>query len=63
MGRAIHRHAQREWAYARLFRSNQERLESLPRWLDGYNRPRPHAGLSGQTPMSVLVNKVDGNDN
>jgi transposase InsO family protein len=53
---------QREWAYRRLFRSNDERLASLPRWLDAYNRRRPHAGLKGQTPMSVLVNKVDGND-
>jgi len=53
---------QREWAYRRLFRSNDERLASLPRWLDAYNRRRPHAGLAGQTPMSVLVNKVDGND-
>lgn len=53
---------QREWAYARLYRSNAERLESLPRWVDAYNRRRPHAGLNGQTPMSVLVNKVDGND-
>ncbi len=49
-------------AYARLFRSNAERLASLPRWLDAYNRRRPHAGLAGLTPMSVLVNKVDGND-
>jgi transposase InsO family protein len=54
---------QREWAYARLFQSNQERLEALPRWLDSYNRRRPHAGLAGQTPMAVLVNKVEGNDN
>ncbi len=53
---------QREWAYARLFRSNDERLASLPGWVDAYNRRRPHAGLEGQTPMSVLVNKVDGND-
>jgi transposase InsO family protein len=53
---------QREWAYARLFRSNEERLRSLPAWVDAYNRRRPHAGLAGQTPMSVLVNKVDGND-
>ena len=53
---------QREWAYRRLFRSNDERLASLPRWLDTYNRRRPHAGLKGQTPMSVLVNKVGGND-
>jgi transposase InsO family protein len=54
---------QREWAYARLFRSNPERLDSLPGWLATYNRRRPHTGLGGQTPMSVLVNKVDGNDN
>jgi transposase InsO family protein len=53
---------QREWAYARLFTSNEERIGSLPRWLDSYNRRRPHAGLAGQTPMAVLVNKVDGND-
>lgn len=54
---------QREWAYARLYRSNQERLDRLAGWLDSYNRRRPHAGLRGQTPMSVLVNKVEGNDN
>jgi transposase InsO family protein len=53
----------REWAYARLFRSNDERLRSLAAWVESYNRRRPHAGLAGQTPMSVLVNKVDGNDN
>jgi len=54
---------QREWAYARLFRSNDERLATLPGWVDAYNRRRPHAGLDGQTPLSVLVNKVDENDN
>ena len=53
---------QREWAYARLFRSNAERLDSLPRWLDTYNRRRPHAGLGGLSPLTVLVNKVGGND-
>jgi transposase InsO family protein len=53
---------QREWAYRRLFRSNDERLASLPGWVDAYNRRRPHAGLDGQTPLAVLVNKVDGND-
>jgi transposase InsO family protein len=54
---------QREWAYARLFRSNQERLATLPGWVDAYNRRRPHAGLDGLTPLSVLVNKVNENDN
>jgi len=53
---------QREWAYARLFRSNDERLATLPGWVDAYNRRRPHAGLGGQAPMSVLVNKVEEND-
>lgn len=53
---------QREWAYARLFRSNDERLATLPPWVAAYNRRRPHAGLHGQAPMSVLVSKVDGND-
>jgi transposase InsO family protein len=53
---------QREWAYARLFRSNDERLATLPGWVDAYNRQRPHAGLDGQTPLSVLVNKVEKND-
>jgi transposase InsO family protein len=54
---------QREWAYARLFRSNDERLATLPGWVDAYNRRRPHAGLDGLTPLSVLVNKVNENDN
>jgi transposase InsO family protein len=54
---------QREWAYARLYRSNAERLAALPRWVDAYNRRRPHAGLDGLTPLTVLVNKVGGNDN
>jgi transposase InsO family protein len=53
---------QREWAYSRLFGSNQERLDSLPVWLDFYNHRRPHAGLGGQSPMAALVNKVGGND-
>ncbi len=36
---------------------------SLAAWVATYDRRRPHAGLAGQTSMSVLVNKVDGNDN
>jgi transposase InsO family protein len=53
---------QREWAYARLFRSNDDRLATLSNWVDAYNRRRPHAGLDGQTPLSVLVKKVEKND-
>ena len=41
-----------EWAYVRLYRSNQDRLRSLPRWLDAYNRKRPHTALGGLPPIS-----------
>ncbi len=51
-----------EWAYARLYRSNEERLRAFPRWLASYNRHRPHTALGGLPPMVVLVNKVGGND-
>ncbi len=44
----------REWAYVRLYRSNQERLRALPRWVNHYNRRRPHTALGGQPPMSAL---------
>lgn len=50
----------REWAYAELYESNQERLDALPVWLDYYNHHRTHTELKDQTPMSVLVNNVGG---
>jgi len=50
-----------EWAYGNLYRSNQERLVALPRWVDFYNHRRPHTSLDGQVPMTVLVNNVRGN--
>lgn len=53
----------REWAYAELYLSNQERLDALPRWLDYYNHHRTHTELKKQTPMSVLVNNVGGKYN
>jgi transposase InsO family protein len=49
-----------EWAYGRLYRSNNERRQALPRWLRSYNHRRPHTSLDGLTPMAVLVNNVDG---
>ncbi|GIU98501.1 MAG: hypothetical protein KatS3mg014_0117 [Actinomycetota bacterium] len=51
----------KEWAYARLYRSNEERLRQLPRWLAFYNHRRPHTALGGLPPMVVLVNKVGRN--
>jgi transposase InsO family protein len=45
---------QDEWAYARRYRSNAERLRQLPRWLYRYNVRRPHGGISGAVPASRL---------
>ena len=45
---------QNEWAYARPYGSNDERLRALPRWLYRYNHRRPHGGISGAVPASRL---------
>jgi transposase InsO family protein len=50
-----------EWAYARLYRSNNERRRALARWLRFYNHRRPHTSLDGLTPMAILVNNAGGN--
>jgi transposase InsO family protein len=50
-----------EWAYARFYLSNHARLQALPRWLDFYNRRRPHTALKGLTPWATIVNKLGGN--
>ena len=49
----------REWAYARLYTSNEERLAALPGFVEFYNRRRPHTSLAGLSPMAV-VNNVHG---
>ena len=49
----------REWAYARAYRSNRERLEALPVFVDFYNQRRPHTALGGLSP-SAVVNNVRG---
>jgi transposase InsO family protein len=50
-----------EWAYGRLYRSNDERRRALAPWLRFYNHRRPHTSLDGLTPMAILVNNVGGN--
>ena len=50
-----------EWAYARPYRSNAERLAAFGPFLDHYNHGRPHTALHGLTPMQVLVNNVSVN--
>jgi len=49
----------REWAYGRPYGSNEERAEALPRFVDFYNRARPHTALGGRSPLDV-VNDVSG---
>jgi transposase InsO family protein len=50
-----------EWAYVRLYPTNDARLNALPSWLDHYNYNRPHTALDGKAPMQVLVSNVSGN--
>jgi len=53
-----------EWAYARPFANTLERIASLPRFIDFYNRRRPHWSLAGQPPISrVPVNNPRGKNN
>lgn len=50
-----------EWAYARPYRSNEERLAALPDWVDFYNHGRPHTAISGLTPHQALVHDLSVN--
>jgi transposase InsO family protein len=50
-----------EWAYARASGDTAERVASLPRFIDFYNRDRPHWSLAGQPPISrIPVNNLRG---
>ena len=50
-----------EWAYGRLYRTNEERLAALPDWVAYYNADRTHTALGGVTPMEALRNNLRGN--
>ncbi len=45
----------REWAYAIPFRSSEARAADLNRWVDWYNRQRPHASLNKRSPVQALA--------
>lgn len=45
-----------EWAYVRVYRSEQARTNALTRWLHLYNHHRAHTSLGGQAPMTQLNN-------
>jgi transposase InsO family protein len=44
----------REWAYARPYRTSNQRGKALPKWLREYNETRPHGALGYHAPMSRL---------
>ena len=50
-----------EWAYARPYRSNAERLSALPGWVHFYNHGRPHTAIAGLTPYQALVHDLSVN--
>jgi transposase InsO family protein len=43
-----------EFAYKRLFTTNEERLAELPVWVASYNSNRPHTAIGGLTPLQRL---------
>ncbi len=51
-----------EWAYARPYRSNGDRLDALRRFVHFYNRGRPHTAIGGLVPQAA-VNNVLGHHN
>lgn len=46
----------REWAYRLAHPSSAARNADLPRWLDWFNRSRPHSALNGLSPLSRVNN-------
>jgi hypothetical protein len=52
----FHRTMVNEWAYARLYTSEQARRAALPAWLHRYNHHRPHTALGGSSPISRCPN-------
>ena len=53
----------REWAYARPFRSSDERQRAMDHWIHDYNHARPHTALGGKPPISRLArDNLLGND-
>jgi transposase InsO family protein len=48
----FNRTLQTEWAYKRVFTSNDERAKVLPSWLEYYNHHRRHTALGRRPPIS-----------
>jgi transposase InsO family protein len=52
----FHRTMLVEWAYARVYSSEQARTAALPKWLHIYNHHRTHTALGGRPPASRVTN-------
>ena len=50
-----------EWAYARPYSSDPERLSVLPDWVRFYNHGRPHTAIDGLVPHQALVDNLSVN--
>jgi len=48
-----------EWAYARPYRSNGDRLQALRRYVDFYNHGRPHTAIGGLVPQAAVNNVLE----
>jgi transposase InsO family protein len=48
-----------EWAYARPYRSNGERLHALRRYVQFYNQGRPHTAIGGLVPQAAVSNVLE----
>ena len=44
-----------EWAYRRVFTTNDQRAAALAPWLEHYNTERRHSALGGRPPISRLL--------
>ena len=51
----LNRTLQNEFAYARPWTSNHQRLAALDSWVQDYNTRRAHSALGGQTPITRLA--------
>jgi len=43
-----------EWAYRRVYTTNQQRTDALAPWIETYNNHRNHSSIAGKPPISRL---------
>lgn len=57
----FNRTAVEEWAYARPYTSEHERMEAYPDFLRTYNHERGHTALNGASPASRVTDLPEQN--